>query len=124
MYRHIGTTSLARHLFKSAENNVVLPVTLCETSLRLAFKSHSNKTFIGINIYPKAHSLFCHVCFSYLILFFVSQSEAIFIISEWTYIYSIFFTAERVIIRTFTSFKLMSSKTVLGVYKTNFLIFL
>ena len=37
MYRHIGTTSLARHLFKSAENNVVLPVTLCETSIRLAF---------------------------------------------------------------------------------------
>ena len=33
MYRHIGTTSLARHLFRSAENNVVLPVTLCGTSL-------------------------------------------------------------------------------------------
>lgn len=29
IYRHIGTTSLARHLLRSAENSVVLPDTLC-----------------------------------------------------------------------------------------------
>jgi len=29
MYRHIGTTSLSRLRLRSAENNVVLPETLC-----------------------------------------------------------------------------------------------